>query len=161
MCIWYMENVAIRRSSIVLSDAFPDTYKSEISERINDCDIIVVPEMYNGKPYFDIDVLDIVEELREKSLSFHIINPNAPVLEKRAADIAIVIGIVAKDYLLPILLGIVSRFIYDKIKSYKGKIPKAKVKFYRNEKEEYFEYDGPADKIADALRNFKGDEKDG
>jgi hypothetical protein len=156
-----MENVVIRRSSIVLSDVFPDTYESEISQHINDYDILVVPEMYNGKPHFDMDVLDLVEELREKSLGIHIINLNASILEKRAADIAIIIGIVAKDYLLPILLAIVSRFIYDRIKSYKGKIPKAKVKFYRNEKEEYVEYDGPADKVADALKNFKGDEKDG
>lgn len=112
-----MENVSIRKPRITLRDAFPDAYESEISQCINNCDILVVPEIYNGKPYFDTDVLDLVEELREKSISVQIINPETPTVEKRAADIAIIIGIVVNDYLLPILLPIVSSFIYDKIKN--------------------------------------------
>jgi hypothetical protein len=159
-----MEDVVIRKSRVLLRDAFPDTYESDISRHLNDCDILVVPEIYNGKPHFDINLLDLVEELREKSISVHVIDPEAPIVEKRAADIAIIIGIVVKDYLLPILLSIVSSFIYDKIKEsdiYKGKIPKAKVKFYRNKNEEYLEYNGPADKVADVLKNFKGEDKDG
>ena len=75
---------------------------------------------------------------------------------------------IVNDSAKPILLSLVSAWIYNTIRQYKktrkespeskAKVPKIKVKYYFLKSEKYVEIEGSVDEITEVIKSLKDDE---
>ena len=152
-----MKKIVPSRKNIRLKEFLNNKYdESLVSKLLENNNILIFPEEYAGQTLFNIDVIDLIKDLRNNGVSVYAFQPNANVIEKKSGDVILALGIIATASVSTIL-GLVGRYIYEKyvMPNKTPDMPDVKFTYYKNKDEEYIAYEGKADSVADTLQSAK------
>lgn len=154
-----MSNITINQKNMSMNNFLANKIdQSEIDKRLQNNDIVLIPEVFMDKECINIDLINLVKTLRKQGVTVDT-SLTKDVVEKRAADIVLVLGIIGEKVALPLFLGMVGRYLYDRFVKNKEKkdVPTVRVGYYKKDSEEYVKYEGPADELSDALQKLRDD----
>jgi hypothetical protein len=150
------------RTNIKLKDFLGTKYdESVVSKLLENNQILIFPEEYAGRNLFNIDLIDLVKDLRNKGISVYPIQQNTDIIEKKSEDILLNLGIIGFTASVTTILNLVGRYIYEKYVTQKttSDIPVVKFTYYKNKEEKYISYEAKADDVANDLQNAKDDDE--
>jgi hypothetical protein len=149
--------------------------KATISEEdVRKRTVVIVPSQYGEKDIIQVYSIAPTKEIMRKAGNSVIAyrNKESKVADFRGGEYVLPLFIL-QNIALPIFVGIISAWIYDKIKDYKKqkekepenplvKEPLVKVRGYLTEQSKYFEIEGPAtDTVKEITKLVTQAEKNG
>lgn len=145
--------------------------KQEIDDNdvdLKSSDVMVVPKSRKGRQLLSADDVYIVKKLRGENIKVQILNQDKKEYHEFQGGEFELAMMIVNDFAKPILLGLVSAWIYDIIKQYektrkespesKAKVPKIKVKYYFLKSKKYVEIEGGFDEVTEVIKSLKDDE---
>jgi hypothetical protein len=109
-----MKKIVPSRKNIRLKEFLNNKYdESLVSKLLENNNILTFPEQYAGRTLFNIDVIDLIKDLRNNGVTVYAFQPNANVIEEKSGDVILALGIIATAS-VSTKLGLVGRYIYEK-----------------------------------------------
>lgn len=130
-------------------------------------DLVIVPTQWGAdKQYFDCSIVSTLKELKVKIPKTEIYSTKEITYRDfRSADFEAPLFIIINDYVRPIVLSLISRWIANIISNYlkkkkenpenkRVKEPSVKVRYYREKKKKYFEIEGDATTVQEIVKEL-------
>lgn len=136
-------------------------------QALKENDLVIVPSRWGtDKQYFDCSIVSILKELRVKIPKTEIYSSKTIVYRDfRSADFEAPLFIFLNDYVRPIVLALIARWIGNIISNYlkkkkenpenkKLKEPNVKVRYYQEKEKKYFEIEGTATAVQEIVKDL-------
>lgn len=145
------------RSSItfetILSNFSSD---SELREQLSEANVLIIPYRYEGKyDVFPVGTVELYHYLRKNSpgqVKIDIVAKDDEYLElAQHSDLVSLATIVVSGTIVPVLLGLITNYIYDKIISKGSRIKSEIIIVSDDGSSTSIKYNGPAEEYHDTL----------
>lgn len=152
-----MDNIEIAACNDLVDGILARSSISKSHETLNDYDCIVLPSPYKeDKSYYAQETIDFIKFCRESDNQFTIgilDNGNIETRSLHSFDIFMPILWVTTEMLLPIVVGVVSNYIFEKMKGREHEEANVELSFIvnRNDEKKMLHYKGPADEFKKAF----------
>ncbi|MGA3404446.1 MAG: hypothetical protein ABSD49_01790 [Candidatus Bathyarchaeia archaeon] len=128
--------------------------------------VVIIPKRIAGRDLLSADFVPLIKKIRLEASPSHLANRDVEpeYYDFRANEYEIPLLII-KEAVLPVVLSLISAWIYNKLSEYreskkkhpnnvKLQEPTIKARWYITESQEYFELEGPASEASMSISTF-------